>query len=681
MLHVLKDISIDSLKGIGPARSRLFTKLGVRTVADLLLFAPRRYQNWANIKRISELEDGTECCVRGNVVLVTERRTRRKNLVITTATIDDGTGQLEVLWFGQYRRGGSFIGKRLSNKLTVTVLGQVSWEYGKWVMKNPELRVSGENGSPLEPIYPLTAGLSQTVVRSIIERAYSQYIDQVQDTLPSDVLYRQRLPALPEAIRMLHFPQSMDEVNAAWRRLAFSELFELQMILLRRRLYLQENQVGICHVPDGELVQAFLAALPFELTRAQVRAMKSIQQDMERSVPMRRLVQGDVGSGKTIIAIYAMLKAVAGGYQAAFMVPTEVLAEQHFASLVRYLGPLGINIRMLTGRLTRKEREQVLDELARGEIKVIVGTHALIQPDVNFHKLGLIVIDEQHRFGVEQRQALSRPEVDVLVMTATPIPRTLALTIYGDMDLTIVDELPPGRKPVDTRWIAEKDRPQLYQFIRKELKQGRQAYIVYPLIEESEEITARAAVSEAERLAREVFPDFTVGLLHGQMSYQDKDAVMQKFYEGLVDVLVTTTVIEVGVDVPNASIMMIENAERFGLAQLHQLRGRVGRGPYQSYCFLLGTPSTKEGIARLDIMRKVNDGFRIAEADLAIRGPGELLGLRQSGYPELKFAQLDDLALLEAARQEAKNFLAKEKENAGRGPSFSGRGETGGRAY
>lgn len=665
MLQVLQDIAIDSIKGIGPARSRLFAKLGVKTVADLLLLAPRRYQDWTDVKRISELENGIECCVCGRLVSVTERRTKRKDLVITTATIDDGTGRLDVLWFGTYRRGGSFFLRRLHGENTVSVLGNVSLEYGKWVMKNPELRTTAD-GPLLEPIYPLTEGLSQAVVRHVIEKAYLWYQDKLQDPLPIEVVDRQHLVPFREAVRMLHFPHTQEEVRSAWRRLAFSEVFALQLLLMRRRTRLEQNMVGIRHKPDGDLVDSFLASLPFELTGAQKRAMESIRQDMERPIPMRRLLQGDVGSGKTIVAVYSIVKAAAGGYQTAFMVPTEILAEQHFSSLQKYLAPLGVSVRLLTGRLAGKERSLLLDELASGQVQVVVGTHALIQADVRFDKLGLVVIDEQHRFGVEQRQALSRPEVDVLVMTATPIPRTLALTVYGDLDLTIVDELPPGRKPVDTRWIAEKDRPQLYQFIRKQLRQGRQAYIVYPLIEESEEISAKAAVAERDRLAREVFPDFSVGLVHGQLSYEEKDAVMQKFYAGSVDILVTTSVIEVGVDVPNASIMVIENAERFGLAQLHQLRGRVGRGPYQSYCFLMGTPTTQEGIARLDIMRKVSDGFKIAEADLAIRGPGELLGLRQSGFPELKFADITDTALLEAARREAKTILAKEKENGGR---------------
>lgn len=655
MLH---KIPISELKGIGPARTRCLNKLGVQTVADLLLLAPRRYEDWTTTTPIAVVKDRDLVCVRGTLVHLRERQTSRKNLVLTTAVIDDGTGQLEAVWFTRYHRGGSAVARKLSRQQQIALLGTVSLECGRPVLKSPEFRLKEEDNLRLNPVYPLTEGLTQKVIREAVQRAWLAYGGDIGEYIPPKYLADMELVTQEEAIRMLHFPSDEQEVRKAWRRLAFDELFLLQLVLLRKHHRTKASTRGIAHNPDGPLVKRYLDRLPFPLTDAQKKAIQEIRRDMERPVGMRRLLQGDVGSGKTVVALYAIVKAVESGYQAAFMVPTEVLAEQHFSSMARNLQVLGITVRLFTGRTSGKERVDVLRGLADGSVQAVVGTHALIQDNVKFARLGLAVIDEQHRFGVQQRQVLPRPGTDLLVMTATPIPRTLALTLYGDMDLTVMDELPPGRKPVDTRWIAQRDRPQVYRFIQKQVQMGRQVYVVCPIVQPNDEKDVKAAVVHSQELAR-ALPDLRIGLLHGQMPYEEKAATMEKFCSGQIDILVTTTVIEVGIDVPNASVMVIENAERFGLSQLHQLRGRVGRGPHQSYCLLMANPTTDIGRERLDVMRRVSDGFQIAEADLRLRGPGELLGFRQSGFPEFKFASITDVRLLECARKAAVELVAQ----------------------
>ncbi len=665
MIALLHKIPIDELRGVGPARTRQLKKLGVRNVADLLLLAPRRYEDWTATTPIRSLEAGESACVQGEVVQLQRRRTSRRNLILVTARISDDTGELDVIWFVPNQRGGPALIKRLSEGRQVALLGTPVQETGRLVLKGPELRVDLDEGPRLNPVYPLTDGLSQATIRNLVKQACLEYGQHIGEFVCADCIHRLDLLSRAQAIRLLHFPGNSEDVERAWRRLAFDELLCLQLVLMRRNRLNQACSQGMAHRPDGELVKGYLANLPFELTAAQVAVIEDIRRDMERHTAMRRLLQGDVGSGKTAVAVYAIAKSIESGCQAAFMVPTEVLAEQHFSSLVVALRPLGISVGLLTGRASEKERTEVLEGLAAGSVQVVVGTHALIQGGVQFKRLGLTVIDEQHRFGVQQREVLTRPEVDLLVMTATPIPRTLALTLYGDMDISMMDQVPAGRKPIDTRWIAEEDRPGVYRFLAKQVKMGRQGYVVCPLIQNSEEVDAKAAVEHFENL-RVVLPDLRFGLLHGQMPYEEKARVMENFYNGQVDILVTTTVIEVGVDVPNATVMVIESAERFGLSQLHQLRGRVGRGLHQSYCLLMGTPTTEVGRERLNVMRRESNGFVIAEADLKLRGPGELLGLRQSGFPELKFASLTDIELLEQVRRVAMELLSQAKE-----PDFS----------
>ena len=655
MLH---RVPVSELKGVGPARTQRLAKLGVETVADLFLLPPRRYEDWSNLTPIAQLRDGQSACVRGQVVGVRHRRTKRRNLSIITGQVQDETGEVGVLWFVTAYKGKVPLLKKLATASEVTLLGTPVSEGGRLIFRTPQVRFPSDPGENVVPVYPLTDGLTQGLIRDLLFQAWTKYAGNIVEFIPESDLHQLGLVSRPEALRRMHWPRNLEEVNQAWRRLAFDELLCLQLILMRKNLQARQHHRGIEHGVDNELVQGYFAQLPFQLTAAQRQAINDIRLDMESPHPMRRLLQGDVGSGKTIVALYAMVKAVAGGYQAAFMAPTEVLAEQHFASLTKTIAELGITFRLLTGRTPPGERREILTGLQSGQVQVVVGTHALIQEGVEFRNLGLAVIDEQHRFGVEQREMLIKPETDLLVMTATPIPRTLALTLYGDLDVSIMDQLPMGRKPIDTRWIAERDRPQVYEFLRRQVAKGRQVYVVCPFVEPSEEVDGKAATTHYQDLVL-VFPDLKVGLVHGQMPYKDRAAVMENFYNGTIDILVTTTVIEVGVDVPNATVMVIENAERFGLSQLHQLRGRVGRGVHQSYCLLFANPSTEQGRERIAVMRRVSDGFLIAEADLKIRGPGELLGLKQSGFPEMKFADLTDIKELEKARALALEIIGQ----------------------
>jgi ATP-dependent DNA helicase RecG len=513
-------------------------------------------------------------------------------------------------------------------------------------------------------VYGLTRGLTQRPTRSLIKRLVDEYAALVAEPLPESLRTRRRLPPLAAALTASHFPATEAELAAGRRRLIFDDFFLFQLGLAIRRQR-EGRQRGLSMNPPGSLGRRLLDALPYRLTGAQERVWREIRDDMAEPYPMNRLLQGDVGSGKTVVATLAILTALEAGYQAAFMAPTEILAEQHLMTLRTLLDPLDVEVALLTNALRGKGRERLLADAAAGTLGCVVGTHALVQESVQFKRLGLVVVDEQHRFGVAQRAMLrgkgERP--DVLVMTATPIPRTLALTLYGDLDVSVLDELPPGRKPVVTVARGEGRRGQIYEFLRAEIAAGRQAYVVCPLVEESEVSDLRAATEMAERLGRAVFPDLRVGLLHGRLSFSDKERVMREFKEGHAHLLVSTTVIEVGIDVPNASVMLIEHAERFGLSQLHQLRGRVGRGPWKSYCILLSAASSEDAKRRISAMTETNDGFRIAEVDLAVRGPGEFFGTRQSGLPEFHVADLlRDGALLEEARRDALALVARDPE-------------------
>ncbi|WP_408954348.1 ATP-dependent DNA helicase RecG [Natroniella sp. ANB-PHB2] len=654
--------TIQYIKGVGEYWAKRLRKLGIDSTKDLLYYFPRDYNDWSDCKKISRLNSGLKVTVQGKVVKIDQIQPKR-GLTIIKVGISDGTGILYGVWFNQ-----KYI-KKVFNKGDLYLFsGEVKYNYGQFEINNPHYEKL-DSTEPLHtgkilPVYPATKGVSQKRLRMIINNCLDKYLADVPEFLPEEILNKYDFIGIKEALHLIHFPDSKEKLRQARKRFAYEELFVLQLSLALRKKEAKADKLGIQHLTNNKLIENFLDLLPFELTSAQKKAWTEIEADMEEKEQMNRLLQGDVGAGKTVIATLALLKTVQSGFQGGLMAPTEILAEQHYLGLKEELKPLGIEIGLLVGSLSNKEKKELLARVEKGEIDIIIGTHALIQEGVNFSNLGLAIIDEQHRFGVKQRALLQEKGTnpDILVMTATPIPRTLALTVYGDLDLSVIDELPPGRKPVVTEWRTAKARQRIYSFIRQEIEQGRQAYIVCPLVEESEKLDIKSATELAVYLKEEVFPNLEIGLLHGQVKSKVKEEMMEKFRLGKVDILVATTVIEVGVNVPNASIMVIEDAQRFGLAQLHQLRGRVGRGKYQSYCILIANPSTEEGQERMKIMTKSNDGFVIAEEDLQLRGPGEFFGTRQHGMPDLKVADiLRDHKLLELAREDAFALIERDR--------------------
>lgn len=650
---------ITRIKGIGAKTAEVFLKIGIATLGDLLTHYPHRYEDRSRIVPFYQLRDGEAATIVGKIVSVENKPTKTR-LTLTKVTLDDGQKGIATLtWFNQWRLKTQFerlIGKRIA------AYGTVKRAFAAVEITQPEWEVLDESGEVdslavgrIVPVYPLTEGLSQKVVRRAVFVALQNAVNELPDPLPEGLRRRRGMPGTAAALQAIHFPESEGFAANARRRLAYEELLTLQLLLAGRRQSVQEAD-GIAFADTEIPLAEFQGVLPFSLTGAQQRVVGEIAADMMSPHPMNRLVQGDVGSGKTAVAMAAMTIAARNGYQAALMAPTEILAEQHLRGVRATLEELGIRVDLLTGSRPAKEKEAVRHRVASGETGVVVGTHALIQEGVTFRRLGLAVVDEQHRFGVLQRAALTgkgqRP--DVLVMTATPIPRTLTLTVYGDLDVSIIDQLPPGRKPIRTHWKKSKDKPTVYDGVRKLLNEGRQAYVVCPLVEESEKVQAGAATKLAAHLAEHVFPEFTVGLLHGQMSSEEKDDVMRRFRANEVHILVATTVIEVGVDVSNAAVMVIEDADRFGLAQLHQLRGRVGRGQHASFCVLVADTKTPDGEARMRVMTETNDGFRIAEEDLRLRGPGEFFGVRQSGVAGFRIANvIEDMDILKDARADA----------------------------
>ncbi len=658
------DAPVETVNGVGETRAEQLGRLGVRTVWDLLHLFPRRYDDYSRMKPINRLAPGEEVTVIGMLERIQTHPMQRGGMRVE-AYIDDGSGSLRLNWFNQ-----PWMAKQLEVGEPYVVSGKVDQYLGRLVMNAPELEpVERESlhAGRIVPVYPLTKGLGSRVLRRLIKDVVDEWAPRLPDFLPLEVRESADLMDYGDALAQAHFPDTWEDKQAALFRLAFDELFVLHLALLRRRFEWQ-SRLGIPLQVSDEWLAAFEASLPYELTGAQQRAIADIRRDMASNLPMNRLLQGDVGSGKTVVAAIAAGVAVANGTQAAIMAPTNILAEQHYTSLTGLLraSPLGegVNIALLTGNLTQLEREAVYAGLADGSVDVVVGTHALIQPGVEFRRLGLAVIDEQHRFGVMQRGAL-RDKADggnphLLVMTATPIPRTLALTLHADLDLTVIDEMPPGRTPVQTRVLQRKERERAFSFIRAQVEKGHQAYIVYPLVEDSARVEARSAVSEYERLRDEVFPDLRVGLLHGQMSAEEKDAAMGAFYRGEIDILVSTTVIEVGIDVPNATVILVESANRFGLAQLHQLRGRVGRSSSQSFCLLLSDSDFLDTDERLKAVEETTDGFRLAEIDWKLRGAGYLLGTRQSGFAGFDFATLMDPHLVDLVQREARALYERD---------------------
>jgi ATP-dependent DNA helicase RecG len=647
------DSPVQFLPGVGPHRAELFEKLGVKTVRDVVYYFPRRYIDARSVTPITELSVGQRQTIAGRVLDKSSRRLRTRGTVFSMV-IADRTGSIECLWFGR-----TYMERRFSVGDFVLLVGKTRYYRGvKFYPEEEEtLELDEEDVNPGEgkviPVYGATQGLHHKTIRKIIERAVSRALGEVEETLPGYLLEETGLAQHAWAVEKMHCPADSGERDAARSRLAFEEFFFLEMLLALRHRG-RNRQEGIGFGAAGELTKALLKELPFTLTGAQQNALRRIFELMGAEAPMNVLVQGDVGSGKTIVALFAMLHAVERGYTAALMAPTEVLAEQHYQTVERLAGPLGLRTELLTGAVKGKDRERVLGVVGDREPVILIGTHALIQEGVTFDGLGLVVVDEQHRFGVHQRVELVEKGVnpDCIVMTATPIPRSLAMTLYGDLDVIVIDELPPGRQKVVTKIVKEKDRQRVYAFIRDRVREGDQVFAVYPLVEESEKLALKDASRWHEKFAKEIFPSFRVSLVHGRMAHQEKEETMRRFREHEVDILVATTVIEVGVDVPEASIMLVEHAERFGLSQLHQLRGRIGRGTRKGYC-LLFTDEDASGLSmkRLNLFARTTDGFEIAEADLTLRGPGELIGTRQHGIPAFRVADLvEDRDLLEKAR-------------------------------
>ena len=651
------DERLTTIKGIGPGREKQLHKLGITNITSLLTYFPRTYEDRRTIYRIGDLKSGMTGGVVGTVIAVHEKRPRPR-LSILEVVIADGTGPLKIVLFNQgYKKNFYKKGQRLY------AYGKVEFQYGSMQMNTPQIENLGDGGEPdrgIVPIYALVDGVSQFVVRSSVRNWFAAN-HELQEILPAEVREAHQYMSRYDAFKMMHFPDSSERYEEARHQLAYEELFVMQsgLALLRNK---EQCHKGPKMGPNGDLMARCIENLPFSLTGDQQRALEDIRIDMEDERPMQRLLQGDVGSGKTVVATLSLLKAIENGYQGVLMAPTEILAAQHYEGITEVCRNLGITIELLTGSTTKKEKERIYEGLDDGSINMIIGTHALIQEGVNFHNLGLVIIDEQHRFGVEQRARLQQKGTypHVLIMTATPIPRTMTLSVYGDLAVSLIKEMPPGRKPVKTYAVDSSYKERLRTFFGKEMAEGRQVYVVCPLVEESEKLDLQAAEELYLELKEYFYKAYEVGLVHGRMKPSEKDEVMNAFHRGEISLLVSTTVIEVGVNVPNATIMCIEGAERFGLSQLHQLRGRVGRGSHQSYCILVSDSKNDVSQERLKLMEHTQDGFELAEQDLLLRGSGQLFGLAQSGLPDLRVANIiKDIEILVQARKDVLEFASQ----------------------
>ena len=651
------DEAVETIRGIGPKRAVLLRNLGIHTVRDVLFHFPRDYQDRRTLTPIDEAKDGATITVCGTVTASRLIRMRGRT-TMAVVTLRDETGEINATWFGR-----GFLAKSLSTDTCLLLTGTVG-KYKGLALKNPDYEVLLDeeedrlHSGRIVPLYPLTEKITHRMLRVWVRTVLDDFADLLEETLAESVLSARNYPPLREAMETIHFPDDLAAVPIARERFAYEELLNMQLGVLRVRATRRAQTTGCRHRLDGPTLHAFERSLGFTLTAGQQDAVNTILRDMESPQPMGRLLQGDVGSGKTVVALHAIAAACDGGFQSALMAPTEILAEQHYRSIRNALEPLGIHVTLLTG--STRDIKQTHQDIACGDAQVVIGTHALIQNKIEFHRLGLVIVDEQHRFGVGQRARLAAKgrTPDILHMTATPIPRTLALTVYGAMDQTVIEELPPGRQPIRTRWLDADAQPEAYAHVCSQAEQGFQSFIICPLVEESDSRKSRAVLDHMEALSRGVLSSLKLGIVHGRLDVEARDAVMADFAQGKIDVLLSTTVVEVGVDVPNATTIVIEDAGDFGLTQLHQLRGRVGRGAHSSACFLLGDAKTDEGKRRLEILCETNDGFEIAEEDLRQRGPGEVYGFRQSGLGELKIADLTrDGALLRQARRDAEAQL------------------------
>lgn len=657
------DKNIQYIKGVGEARAKLLNKLGIFTLKDLITYYPRTYEDRSIPKKIEELSDGEEALIEVMpVTRVSEVRIRRNMTIIKMSARDD-TGVCQITWFNQ-----PYLRQMFKPGEYYKFYGKVSKKGSKVEMSSPvyDKLEDTKNTGRIIPIYPTTYKLPQTTLRRVIETGIKELDGNISETLPEYLVSEYKLLDLNRAVNQIHFPNSFSDFNLAKKRLVFEELLSMQLALLALKNQYTKDVKGIEFSKNVKMSDV-INSLPFSLTKAQLRVLEEIDKDMESDKPMNRLLQGDVGSGKTIVALIAAYKCVKCGYQVAIMAPTAILATQHLESFNEILSSFGIRCELLISGITKKKKEDILQRLENGEIDIIIGTHALLEDNVVFNKLGLVVTDEQHRFGVRQRSVITEKgdNPDVLVMTATPIPRTLALILYGDLDISIIDELPPNRKKIETFAVTKGMDDRVNAFLKKNIDEGRQAYIVCPLVEENEEINAKSVMELAEHYKNKVFSEYRVEYLHGKMRPKEKDAIMEEFKNGNIDILISTTVIEVGVNVPNSSIMVIENAERFGLAQLHQLRGRVGRGEYQSYCILKYNGNSDIIKKRMKVMTDTNDGFVISEKDMELRGTGEFFGTRQHGIPEFKIANLfTDIEMLKQVQSIVIEILSKDPDLA-----------------
>ena len=659
------DAPVTVIKNVGPRYASTLAKLNIHTLRDMLYNFPRRYDDYSLLKPINRLRFDQVVTVIGTVTRVSTRKLGGKNKKLVEAVINDKTGSIKATWFNPWES------KRLRNGMQIALSGKVDQYLGRLVLNNPEWEPIDQqmlNTNRIVPVYPLTGKITQRWLRKVMNDVVTHWAGRVEDHLPKGIRQSASVVDLQAAIQQIHFPDSWAKLKQARERLAFDEIFLLQLGVQKQKLEWKKRSGQVLDTPDNWFTEKY-QKLPYQLTDAQRKAIKDIRNDLVSGHPMNRLLQGDVGSGKTVVAAIAAAMVIRHGSQAALMAPTSILAEQHYQNLRQLLTTATVlaneqQIRLMIGATPESEKNEIRAGLADGTIKFVIGTHALIEDPVQFADLQLTIVDEQHRFGVEQRAALRSKGTNphLLVMTATPIPRSLALTVYGDLDLTVMDEMPPGRQEVGTYVLTPLERERAYRLILSQLEIGQQAFIIYPLVEESESSEARAAVEEHQRLQQEIFPQFNIGLMHGRLRQEEKESVMAKFHDHEYDILVSTSVVEVGVDVTNATVMLIEGANRFGLAQLHQFRGRVGRGADKSYCILIPENSEAVENERLKVMVQTTDGFVLAEHDLEQRGPGEFLGTRQSGYAELKVASLSDVQLIEKARRQAQSLFLSDPE-------------------